>query len=78
MAKPDKIRIPLDEGRFENVGRLPDGRQFMAYVTGAFPTGMEFYRGTTGKQRRNGWPSSISSIPMETTLGATPDSEDST
>ncbi len=24
MAKPDKLRTPLDEGLFENVGRLPD------------------------------------------------------
>ncbi|MBV9124701.1 MAG: hypothetical protein JO112_15195 [Planctomycetes bacterium] len=45
MAKPDKIRIPQDEYHFENVGRLPDGTQFMAYVTGAFPTGMEYYLG---------------------------------
>ena len=45
MAKPDKLRIPLDEHRFENVGRLPDGTQFMAYVTGAFPTGMKYYLG---------------------------------
>jgi hypothetical protein len=45
MPAPDKVRIPLDEHRFENVGRLPDGTQFMAYVTGAFPTGMEYYLG---------------------------------
>lgn len=43
MAKPNKIRIPLDEYRFENVGHMPDGTQFMAYVTGAFPTGMKYY-----------------------------------
>jgi hypothetical protein len=28
--------------RFNAVGRLPDGTQFMAFVTGAFPTGMKF------------------------------------
>ena len=39
---PDKIRIPLDEHRFENVGRLADGRQFMAFVTGAMPKGMKY------------------------------------
>jgi hypothetical protein len=33
MAKPDKIRMPLDEHRLENVGRLLDGTQFMAYVS---------------------------------------------
>lgn len=45
MAKPDKLRIPLDDYHFENVGRLPDGTQFLAYVTGAFPTGLKYYSG---------------------------------
>jgi hypothetical protein len=45
LAKPEKLRIPLDEHRFENVGRLPDGTQFLAYVTGAFPTGLKYYLG---------------------------------
>jgi hypothetical protein len=45
MSMPDKIRLRLDEHRFENVGRLPDGTQFIAYVTGAFPTGMKYYLG---------------------------------
>ncbi|MCE9545540.1 MAG: hypothetical protein K8T25_08490 [Planctomycetia bacterium] len=45
MPKPDKIRIPLDEGRFENIGRLPDGTQFMLFVTGAFPTGLKYHSG---------------------------------
>jgi hypothetical protein len=42
MAAPEKLRIPRDEGRFENIGRLPDGTQFMAYVTGAFPGGLKY------------------------------------
>jgi formate hydrogenlyase regulatory protein HycA len=45
MAKPDRLRIPLDEYHFDTVGRFPNGTQFMAYVTGAFPTGMEYYLG---------------------------------
>jgi hypothetical protein len=52
MAKPDKLRIPLDEHRFENVGRLPDGTQFLAYVTGAFPTGMNYYLGDDWQTRK--------------------------
>jgi hypothetical protein len=42
MAAPELLRIPLDEGRFENIGRLPNGNQFMAYVTGAMPDGMKY------------------------------------
>jgi formate hydrogenlyase regulatory protein HycA len=48
MAKPDKLRIAYEEsdyGRFNAVGRLPDGTQFMAFVTGAFPTGQDYYSG---------------------------------
>jgi formate hydrogenlyase regulatory protein HycA len=52
MAMPDKIRISLDEYHFENVGRLPDGTQFMAYVTGAFPTGMKYYSGDDWRTRK--------------------------
>ncbi|MFO0953999.1 MAG: hypothetical protein U0835_23165 [Isosphaeraceae bacterium] len=52
MAKPDKLRIPLDDDRFENVGRLPDGTQFMAYVTGAFPTGLKFYLGNDWESKK--------------------------
>ena len=40
MPRPDCIRIPYEDyedGRFCNVGRLDDGTQFMAFVTGAFP-----------------------------------------
>ena len=46
MAKPDKLRIAYEDydyGRFNCVGRLPDGTQFMAFVTGAFPTGLKYY-----------------------------------
>jgi formate hydrogenlyase regulatory protein HycA len=48
MPAPDKLRIPYeddDDGRFNAVGRLSDGTQFMAFVTGAFPTGMKYYSG---------------------------------
>src|SRR5262245_23148869 len=48
MAKPDKLRIAYegpDSYRFDAVGRLPDGTQFLAFVTGAFPTGMKYYLG---------------------------------
>jgi hypothetical protein len=52
MAKPDKLRIPHDEYRFEGVGRLPDGTQFMAFVTGAFPAGLEYYLGEDWQTRK--------------------------
>jgi hypothetical protein len=39
VGPPDRLRIPQDGHRFEYVGRLPDGRQFMGFVTGAFPDG---------------------------------------
>src|SRR5271170_2198858 len=52
MVRPDKIRIPLDEHRFENAGRLPDGTQFMACVTGAFPTGMKYYSGPDWQSKK--------------------------
>jgi formate hydrogenlyase regulatory protein HycA len=48
MAKPDKLLIAYEDydyGRFNGVGRLPGGMQFMAYVTGAFPTGEKYYLG---------------------------------
>jgi hypothetical protein len=40
VAAPEKVRIPLD-GPFPCVGRLRDGRQFMAFVTGAMPAAFE-------------------------------------
>jgi hypothetical protein len=42
MPVPDKLRIPSEEydyGGFTRIGRLADGTQFMAFVTGAFPNG---------------------------------------
>lgn len=44
VGPPDKIRIPHDDDRFEYIGRLLDGRQIMAYVTGAFPDGFPIDR----------------------------------
>lgn len=41
VGPPDNLRIPHDDLRFEHVGRLSDGRQFMAFVTGAFPGDVE-------------------------------------
>ena len=55
MAAPDKLRIPLDDGRFENVGRLPDGTQFMAYVTGAFPTGTKYLDRVSDWRNKKRW-----------------------
>jgi hypothetical protein len=48
MANPDKLRIPYEDfeyARFDCVGRLPDGSQFIAFVTGAFPSGQQDYLG---------------------------------
>jgi len=39
FGKPEKLRIPLDDGRFDCVGCLGDGTQFMAFGTGCFPDG---------------------------------------
>jgi hypothetical protein len=52
MARPEKLRIPLDEHRFECVGRFPDGTQFMADVTAAFPTGMKYYLGDDWRTKK--------------------------
>jgi hypothetical protein len=41
VGPPGKVRIPLDNHRFEYVGHLADGRQFLAFVTGAFPDGVK-------------------------------------
>jgi hypothetical protein len=46
MAKPDKLLISHEDfegARFEHIGHLPNGNQFIALVTGAFPTGMKYY-----------------------------------
>lgn len=37
MTQPEQVLIPHDDYRFESVGRFTDGRQFMAFVTGAYP-----------------------------------------
>ena len=37
FGNPEKLRIPFDDGRFDCVGRLDDGTQFMAFGTGCFP-----------------------------------------
>src|SRR5262245_57226627 len=50
MSPPDKLRIeyePDEWGRFHHIGRLKDGTQFMAFVTGAFP-GTDRYPDTSG------------------------------
>jgi hypothetical protein len=54
MAKPDKLRVAYEdyEGHFTGVGRLADGTQFMAFVTGAFPTGQQYYRGDDWQHKK--------------------------
>lgn len=45
MAKPETIRIchaAFEGARFEHVGKLADGRQFIAQVTGAFAADERF------------------------------------
>jgi hypothetical protein len=37
MTDPEKVLIPHDDFAFETVGRFADGRQFMAFVSGAYP-----------------------------------------
>ena len=34
---PEQLRVPHDDGRFEYIGHYAGERQFMAFVTGAFP-----------------------------------------
>jgi formate hydrogenlyase regulatory protein HycA len=55
FGPPDKLRIPNDEGRFENVGQLPDRTQFMAYVTGAFPGGVKYPDPTSDWRTKKRW-----------------------
>ena len=79
MAKPDKLRIAYEDydyGRFNCVGQLPDGTQFMAFVTGAFPTGMKYYLGDDWQHKKK-WLAVIhrfdadgNHIGSETKLGA--------
>lgn len=47
IGPPNKLRIPYEEwewGRFNHVGRCADGRQFLGFVTGAFPDGYDWQR----------------------------------
>ena len=39
FGPPDTLLIPHNDHRFEYVGRYGGGKQFMAFVTGAFPEG---------------------------------------
>jgi hypothetical protein len=55
VGPPDTIHIPHDDHRFEYVGHLADGRQFMAYVTGAFPDGVKLNRDTDEWRRVKSW-----------------------
>jgi hypothetical protein len=55
IGPPDKLRIPHDERRFEYVGRLVDGRQFMAFVTGAFPDAIELSWNTDEWRKVKRW-----------------------
>ena len=52
---PGKICIPLGEGWFDNIGCLPDGTQFMAYVTGAIPGGEKYPALDSNLQRQKCW-----------------------
>lgn len=52
MATPDRLRIPLDQYHFQNVGRLPDGTQFMAFVTGVFPSAQKYYMGKDWRRKK--------------------------
>jgi hypothetical protein len=57
MPALHQLRIRFEEydyGGFTRIGRLADGTQFMAFVTGAFPTGCEKHLGDNGATR-NRW-----------------------
>lgn len=57
MAKPDRLLIPYEDfeyARFNLVGRYDDGKQFMAFVTGAFPA--DWWSGSRPPEYlRNNW-----------------------
>jgi hypothetical protein len=55
MAGPDKLRIPQGEGRFEDIGTFPDGTQFYACVTGAFPGGVKYSAPSDEWRRKKRW-----------------------
>jgi hypothetical protein len=55
MNVPENLRIvydPLNEGRFDCLGCLPDGTQFLAFVTGAFPSGLKYYSGDDWRTKK--------------------------
>jgi hypothetical protein len=37
MSAPEKVLIPHDDYDFDTIGKFADGRQFMAFGTGAYP-----------------------------------------
>lgn len=51
MAVPDRLRIPQDS-RIGYMGRLADGTQFLAFVTGAFPVGFDDFAGNTWRRHK--------------------------
>ena len=55
FGKPDKVRIPPDEGRFACVGHLADGTQLMAFITGAFPDNYVIESGEDGWRKIKRW-----------------------
>jgi hypothetical protein len=55
VGSPEKLRIPHDDHRFKYVGRLADGRQFMAFVTGAFPDGIKLNWDTDEWRKAKQW-----------------------
>src|SRR5262249_45815035 len=55
IGPPDLLRIPLDEGRFDCVGRLDDGTQFMAFGTGCFPDRYVINPGNDDWQKIKRW-----------------------
>ena len=76
MAEPDKIRIAYENSeyaRFDCVGRLSDGTQFMAFVTGAFPSGEQYYLGDDWPAKKR-WLSCTGSTLTEITLVVRSDS----
>lgn len=55
FGKPEKLRIPPDEGRFACVGHLADGTQLMAFITGAFPDDYIIDSGEDGWREIKRW-----------------------
>jgi hypothetical protein len=55
FGKPEKLRIPPDEGRFDYVGHLADGTQLMGFITGAFPDDYVIDSGEDGWRKIKRW-----------------------